>query len=74
MHKKIHAPALPRIAEQPDSNGLFAVFESLIEESEALGLEVGQVCMPFIEDGDEFTEGEWIPEFWFVVRKVLPDE
>lgn len=70
---KIHKAAIARIEEQPDAQGMFAVYNALIEEAEAFGNEVGQVCMPFIEDGDEFTEGEWVPEFWFVVRKVLND-
>jgi hypothetical protein len=30
--------------------------------------------MPYIEDGDEFVVGTWVPELWLVVRKVLPDE
>lgn len=71
---KIHKAAIARIEEQPDANGLLSVFQALIEESEELGKQTGMVCMPFIEDNDEFTPGEWVPEFWFVVRKVLPDE
>jgi len=71
---KLHQPAIPRIEEQPDANGLMSVFKALAREAEGFGNTVGQVCMPFIEADDEFEEGTWVPEFWFVVRKVLPDE
>ena len=70
MSSKLHKPSLARVAEQPDGKGIQMVFDSLIEESEELGNEVGQVCMPFIDEGDEFVEGEWVPEFWFIVRVV----
>jgi hypothetical protein len=68
---KLHKPSLPRIAKEPDADGLMNIFDAMIEEAEQFGNEVGQVCMPYIEDGDEFTAGEWVPELWFVVRKVL---
>lgn len=70
---KIHKPALPRLEKEPDGEGMKRIFNEMIEEAEEEGRTVGQVCMPFIESDDEFTEGEWVPEFWFVVRKVMPD-
>lgn len=71
---KLHKPSIPRLEEQPDANGLLSVFQGLIEEAESMGNEVGQVCMPFIDDGDEFVPGTWVPEFWFVVRRVIDDK
>lgn len=68
---KIHKAALPRIAKEADSAGLMNIFNAMVEEAEEFGNEVQQVCMPYIEDGDKFTKGEWVPELWFVVRKVL---
>lgn len=70
----LHAPALERVMDEPDANGLLAVFYGLIEEAEQEGRTVGQCCMPFIDADDEFVEGTWVPEFWFIVRKVLPDD
>ena len=70
----IHKPALSRIHEQPGGDTIRGIFEAMIAEAEEEGRTVGQVCMPFIDEDDEFTVGEWVPEFWFVVRKVLPDD
>lgn len=71
---KLHAASIPRLEAQPDAHALLTVFYSMIAEAEEEGRTCGQVCMPFIEEGDEFVEGEWVPEFWFVIRKVLPDD
>lgn len=70
----IHEAALPRLAEQPDGEGIRHVMEALIAEAEEEGRNVGQVCIPFIEDGDDFVVGTWVPEFWIIVRKVLPGD
>lgn len=73
MKEKLHAASLPRIAAQPDGAGIKMILDALIEDAEELGNEVGQVCVPFIEEDDEFVPGTWVPEFWLVVRKVLDD-
>lgn len=70
----LHQPARNRILESIDSEGFASIFEALAEESEEFGNEVGQCCMPYIEEEDEFKEGEWVPELWFVVRKVLSND
>jgi len=66
----LHEPAIKRI----DNEANRIIFDALIEESEEFGNEVGQVCIPLIEEGDEFVEGTWVPELWLVVRKVLKEE
>jgi hypothetical protein len=66
---KLHIPSIERI-----ENKDMVIFDALVEESEEFGNEVGQVCIPLIEEGDEFVVGTWVPELWLVVRKVLPDE
>lgn len=70
---KVHKAAVPRIEAQPDGPGLMSLFNAMIAEAEEEGREVGQVCIPFIDEEDEFTAGEWVPEFWLVIRKVLND-
>lgn len=67
----IHPPAEKRILQPVNSEGLLSIFEALMEEAEEEEREVGQCCMPYIEEGDEFKKGEWVPELWLVVRKVL---
>jgi hypothetical protein len=71
---KLHKPAIERVEADIAPKGHRAVFEALIAEAEEFGNEVGQVCMPYIAEGDEYEEGTWIPELWFVVRKVLPGD
>ena len=70
---KLHAPSIARIMDPVDGDGKLTIFNAMIDEAEEFNNEVGQVCMPYIEDGDEFVEGTWVPELWFVVRKVLPE-
>ena len=70
---KLHTPSLKRIEDSisPDAN--LAIFNALVADAEDFDNEVGQVCIPLIEEGDEFVEGTWVPELWLVVRKVLPE-
>ena len=69
----LHEPSRERIAVPDDGTGTLSIFDALIEETEEFGNEVGQICIPYIEEGDEFVEGTWVPELWLVVRKVLPE-
>lgn len=73
MIEKIHKPALERLEKEPDAEGMKRIFSAMIAEAEELDNEVQQTCMPYIDEGDEFVEGTWVPEMWWVVRKVLPD-
>lgn len=66
---KLHGASLARIEDKDR-----VIFDALVEESEEFGNEVGQVCIPLIEEGDEFVEGTWVPELWLVVRKVLEEK
>jgi len=73
MQFRLHPPSLPRIAKQPDGEGILNIMEAMIDEAEETGQECMSVCVPFIDESDEFTEGTWVPEFWLVVRKVLDE-
>jgi len=66
----IHKPAIPRIEGLSCENNL-EVFTALAEEAKGDGNEVGQVCIPLVDEGDEFVVGTWVPELWLVVREVL---
>lgn len=70
---KLHQPSIDRVMVPDDGTGSMTIFNALIEETEEFGNEVGQICVPYIEEGDEFVEGTWVPELWLVVRKVLPE-
>jgi len=71
---ELHEPAVERILSPVDGAGKLSIFKAMIADAEELGTDVSQVCMPYIQDGDEFVEGTWLPELWMVVRKVLPEE
>lgn len=70
---KLHEPSLKRIEEAVSSEANMMIFSALVDDAEEFGNEVGQVCIPLIEEGDEFVEGTWVPELWMVVRKILPE-
>ena len=70
---KFHKPSISRLEESIDPEGFKEIYKALIEDAEESEAEVSQVCMPYIEDGDEFEEGTWVPEMWFVVRKVIKE-
>ena len=70
----IHKPSVERVKTSIDAGGFLYIFQAMIEEAEEEGRDIAQVCMPYVEEGDEFVEGTFVPELWLVVRKVLPDE
>jgi hypothetical protein len=71
---KLHKPAIERILKPIEPEGHKMIFEAMIDEAEELGRDINNVCMPYIDEGDEFVEGTWVPELWLVVRKVLPND
>lgn len=70
---KLHEPSIERVKKSVDGAGFLEIFNALAYEAEEMDKEIGQVCMPYIEEGDEFVEGTWVPELWIVVRKVIPE-
>ena len=70
----IHEPSVERVKTSVSGEGFLSIFQAMVVEAEEEGRDIAQVCMPYVEDGDEFVEGSWVPELWLVVRKVLPDE
>ena len=69
----IHEPAIKRIKQSVDPEGFYNLFLALCEEAKAEDNEVGQCCIPLIEEDDDYEVGTWVPELWLVVRKVLDD-
>jgi len=70
----IHEPSVERVKTLVSGEGFLSIFQAMVAEAEEEGRDIAQVCMPYIEDDDEFVEGTWVPELWLVVRKVLPDD
>jgi hypothetical protein len=71
---EIHRPAVERIKAQVDPEGFMSLFQAIADDAEEAGTNVGQVCMPYIDESDEFVEGTWVPELWLVARKVLKED
>jgi len=71
---KLHQPSLKRIEESVSADANLMIFNALVSDAEEFDNEVGQMCIPLIEEDDEFVEGTWVPELWLVVRKVLPEK
>ena len=69
----IHEPSVERVKTSVDAGGFLHIFQAMVEEAEEENRDIAQVCMPYVEEDDEFVEGTWVPELWLVVRKVLPD-
>ena len=70
----IHKPSVERVKTPASGLGFFCIFQAMVEEAEEEGRDIAQVCMPYVEEDDEFVEGTWVPELWLVVRKVLSDD
>jgi len=73
----VHGPAIPRVKDvvTKDQFGddMLAAMTAVAADAELHQSDTGQCVVTFIDDGDEFVEGEWVPELWIVMRKVLPD-
>lgn len=67
----IHEPSVERIRASECGEGTLNIFKSLIEDVKENGEESAAMLVDFMEPEDEFVEGTYVPEIWFVVRKVL---
>ena len=70
----IHKPSVERVQTSVDPEGFLSIFQAMVEEAEEESRDIAQVCMPYVDEDDEFVVGTFVPELWLVVRKVLPDE
>lgn len=66
----IHEPSVGRIKDNECGSGLLDIFNSLTAEAEESGEELVSMMVDFIEAEDDFVEGTYVPELWFLVRKV----
>ena len=69
----IHKPSVERVKTSIDPAGFLSIFQAMVEEAEEDNRDIAQVCMPYVDEDDEFVEGTFVPELWLVVRKVLHD-
>lgn len=70
----IHKESVPRLQELSISGQDFLdVFHGLIADAEAAGQNGAGVTFEFIEAGDDFVVGSYVPQIILVVNKVLDD-
>lgn len=72
----IHEPAKERILStvEYDPITMMSIFDDLAEKAEENKPEVAQYTAMFVDAEDEFVEGTYVPEIWFVLRKVVSEE
>jgi len=57
-----------------NGEGLLRLFTQMAEQAEAAGLEAGQLVVSFIDEKDDFKEGDWVCELWLCIQKVSDDQ
>ena len=73
---KLHEPAKQRLVDSVVYDGviLTEVFDSLLEKASENKPDTAQYVHMFIDENDEFVEGTYVPEIWFVLRKVIDED
>ena len=67
----LHKESVERVrAGKIGGNGLVKLFETLAADAELNEAPVMTLMVPYIEDGDEFVTGTFVPELHLIVRKV----
>jgi|GEM_PF-3492972 len=73
---KMHEPAVKRIEEGMtyDPDTIMLIFEELLDQAKTTEPGTNHFTAMFIDTEDEFVPGTYVPEIWFVLRKVLDDD
>lgn len=73
---KLHEPAKQRLLDSVVYDGIILteVFDSLLEKASENKPDTAQYTHMFIDENDEFVEGTYVPEIWFVLRKVIDED
>lgn len=67
----IHEPAVARIKDGVFSGEHFYnLLEEMCQEAEKVEQDSYHLAVSYVEDGDEFVEGTYVPEIHLIVRKV----
>lgn len=70
----LHEPTIERIKETsiPGAN-ILGLFQELASDAAELDQESLDLIVGFMEDGDDFVPGTYVPEIHFIVRRVGND-
>ena len=71
----LHEPSVDRVKETsiPGANVL-GLFQELAQDAHDLDQESLDMVVGFMEDGDEFIPGTYVPEIHFIVRRIGEDD
>ena len=70
----MHEPSKGRMMPNDQlAESLLTHFEQLAQDAEEMETPVLDLVVGFIEDGDEFIPGTYVPELHLIVRKVEDD-
>jgi len=71
----LHAPSIARIAAgKAGGDQLVTLFEMLACDAKLSHSPSLTLMVPYIDDGDEFVVGTYVPELHLVIRKVETDD
>lgn len=67
----LHEPAKARIIDGTFSGEHFCnLLQEMVEEAKQADSDSYHLCVTYIEEGDEFVPGTYVPEIHLIVRKV----
>ena len=72
----IHEASVQRIEAGMtyDPDTIMLIFEELMEQAKINKPSTVHFSAVFISEEDEFVPGDYVPEIWFVLRKVMTDD
>lgn len=73
---EFHKPSVKRIEEGMtyDPDTIMLIFEELLDQTKHNDPETNHFTAMFIDEDDDFVVGTYVPEIWFVLRKVVDDD
>ena len=67
----LHKPSRERIADGTISGEHVArLFEDMAMEAHEMGMEGSHICIPYVEEDDDFLPGTYVPEIHLVLRRI----
>ena len=70
----LHEPSIARIeAGRIGGEGMVQLFETLAADAQLNEVPVMTLMVPYVDDGDEYKTGKYVPELQLVVRRVDDD-
>lgn len=70
----LHKPSISRVLDSyTGGEKMLPLFETLAADAELNNIPALTLVIPFIEEGDEYKTGSYVPELHLIVRRVEDD-